>query len=304
VIFDGRSIETSTQIARDLGYLRLPDGIEMNIRQMDEVPDDEVVVVTTGSQGEPMSSLARMATGSNKMIKTRPGDTIILSSKFIPGNERAITSIINHFYEQGADVVYEKISDIHVSGHAFREELIEMMQMVNPTYFIPVHGERRHLIHHARLARQAGIPEENIILPDNGLVIEFDETGVRTKDHITTGRVLVDGKGVGDVGSSVLRERKELAEDGIVVVVIVFDEETGIVVHGPELLSRGFVFQNLKGHILEDAQCVILEILEEVRPDMPDRVSVIETQMKSALRQYFKFTIKRRPVVIPVMIEV
>jgi len=304
VIFDGRSIETSTQIARDLDYLRLPDGIEMNIRQIDEIPDDEVVVVTTGSQGEPMSSLARMATGSNKMIKTRPGDTIILSSKFIPGNERAITSIINHFYEQGADVVYEKISDIHVSGHAFREELIEMMQMVNPKYFIPVHGERRHLIHHARLARQAGIPEENIILPDNGLMIEFDKAGVRAEDHITTGRVLVDGKGVGDVGSSVLRERKELAEDGIVVVVIIFDEETGIVVHGPELLSRGFVFQNLKGHILEDAQCVILEILEEVGPDMPDRVSVIETQMKSALRQYFKFTIKRRPVVIPVMIEV
>ncbi|MFZ5564937.1 MAG: ribonuclease J [Thermodesulfobacteriota bacterium] len=304
VIFDGRSIEMSTQVARDLGYLKIPKAIEADIRQLDDIPDDEVVVITTGSQGEPMSSLARMATGNNKMIKTRPGDTIILSSKFIPGNERAITSIINRFYEQGADVVYEKISDIHVSGHAFREELVEMMQMTQPRYFIPVHGERRHLVHHARLARQAGIPGENIILPDNGLVIEFDEQGARADRYVATGRVLVDGKGVGDVGSSVLRERKELAEDGIVVVTLVFDEETGVVIYGPELISRGFVFQSLKGHILEDAQCVILEILEEVRPDTPDRLAVIETQMRSALRQYFKFTIKRRPVVIPVILEV
>ncbi len=304
VAFDGRSIELSTRIARKLGYLEMPDDIEIGLNQLNELPDDEVVVITTGSQGEPMSSLARMATGRNKMIKTKPGDTIILSSKFIPGNEKAITGIINRFYEQGADVVYEKISDIHVSGHAFKDELRQMIRIVKPTYFIPIHGERRHLVLHSRLAREEGIAPENTIIPDNGLVIELDGKKGRTGHYVDTGRVLVDGKGVGDVGGSVLRERKALSEDGLVIVVMVFDEETGIVIYGPELMSRGFVFQSLKGHILEDAQCVILEIVEEIAPDLPDRVSVIESQVKTALRQYFKFTIKRYPVVIPVIIEV
>ncbi|MDY6905566.1 MAG: ribonuclease J [Thermodesulfobacteriota bacterium] len=304
IAFDGKSIELSTQIAKDLNYLRIPDGIEIDIRDTDHFPDDEVIVVTTGSQGEPMSSLARMATGRNKMIKTRKGDTIILSSKFIPGNEKAIANIINHFYEQEADVVYEKISDIHVSGHAFQEELKQMINLVKPEYFIPIHGERRHLVLHTRLAQSVGISRANTLLPDNGQIIEFSPHGARTGGHVETGRVMVDGKGVGDVGSSVLRERKELAEDGLVIVSMVFDEETGIVIHGPELTSKGFVFFNVTGHLLEDAQCVILEIVEEINPDVPDRVAIIESRLKSALRQYFKFTIRRRPVVIPVIIEV
>lgn len=304
IAFDGKSIEMSTQIAKGLNYLRMPEKIEINIRNTEDFPDDEVIVVTTGSQGEPMSSLARMATGRNKMIKTKKGDTIILSSKFIPGNEKAIANIINLFYEQEADVVYEKISDIHVSGHAFREELKQMIKLVKPDYFIPIHGERRHLVLHTRLAHSIGIPESKTILPDNGQIIEFSPHGPRMGGHVETGRVMVDGKGVGDVGSSVLRERKELAEDGLVIVTMVFDEETGIVIYGPELTSKGFVFFNVTGHLLEDAQCVILEIVEEVTPDIPDRVAVIESRMKTALRQYFKFTIKRRPVVIPVIIEV
>ncbi|MDY6825415.1 MAG: ribonuclease J [Thermodesulfobacteriota bacterium] len=304
IAFDGKSIEMSTQIAKGLNYLRMPEKIEINIRNTEDFPDDEVIVVTTGSQGEPMSSLARMATGRNKLIKTKKGDTIILSSKFIPGNEKAIANIINLFYEQEADVVYEKISDIHVSGHAFREELKQMIKLVKPDYFIPIHGERRHLVLHTRLAHSIGIPESKTILPDNGQIIEFSPHGPRMGGHVETGRVMVDGKGVGDVGSSVLRERKELAEDGLVIVTMVFDEETGIVIYGPELTSKGFVFFNVTGHLLEDAQCVILEIVEEVTPDIPDRVAVIESRMKTALRQYFKFTIKRRPVVIPVIIEV
>lgn len=304
IAFDGKSIELSTLIAKDLNYLRMPDGIEINVRDTEHYPDDEVIVVTTGSQGEPMSSLARMATGRNKMIKTKKGDTIILSSKFIPGNEKAIANIINHFYEQEADVVYEKISDIHVSGHAFREELKQMINLVKPDYFIPIHGELRHLVLHTRLAQSIGIPEAHTLLPDNGQIIEFGPSGVRIGGHVETGRVMVDGKGVGDVGSSVLRERKELAEDGLVIVTMVFDEETGIVIYGPELTSKGFVFFNVTGHLLEDAQCVILEIVEEVTPDVPDRVAVIEARLKTALRQYFKFTIKRRPVVMPVIIEV
>jgi len=304
IAFDGRSIELSTQTARDLGYLNIPDHLAISIRDVDYFPDKEIIVITTGSQGEPMSSLARMATGSNKMIKTKTDDTIILSSKFIPGNEKAIANIINRFCEDGANVIYEKISGIHVSGHAFADELREMIRVVRPEYFIPIHGERRHLIHHLRLAEGVGIPPQKGILPDNGKVLEFTEHGVHSGGYIETRRVLVDGKGVGDVGKSVLRERRELSEHGLVIVVMVFDEETGVIIHGPEMISRGFVFLNISGHVLQDAECVILEIVEEVENTVPDRVAIIKSQITSALRQYFKFTIKRRPVVIPVIIEI
>ncbi len=303
IAFDGRSIEVSTQTARNLGYLSIPEHLEISVKDVDYFPDEEIIVVTTGSQGEPMSSLARMATGNNKMIKTKPDDTIILSSKFIPGNEKAIASVINNFCEDGARVIYEKISDIHVSGHAFADELKEMIDIVNPLYFIPIHGERRHLVHHIRLAEEMGIPKDRTLLPDNGKIIEFDEYGGRLGGRIETSRVLVDGKGVGDVGQRVLRERRELSEHGLVVVVMIFDEETGIILHGPEIISKGFVFPGVTGHLLQDAECVILEIVEEIDNSVPDRVAIIEAKMKIALRQYFKFTIKRRPVVIPIIVE-
>jgi len=304
IAFDGRSIEASTQTAKDLGYLRLPEHLEISVKDVDYFPDREVIVITTGSQGEPMSSLARMATGSNKMIRTKPDDTIILSSKFIPGNEKAIANVINHFCEDGARVIYEKISDIHVSGHAFADELKEMIGLVKPRFFIPIHGERRHLIHHIRLAEEMGIPRANTILPDNGQIIEFDETGGRIGGRIETSRILVDGKGIGDVGQRVLRERRELSEHGLVIVVMIFDEETGIILHGPEIISKGFVFPGVTGHLLQDAECVILEIVEEIDASVPDRVEIITAKMKIALRQYFKFTIKRRPVVIPIIVEI
>lgn len=304
IAFDGRSIETSTMKAKLLGYLKIPPEIEISIKELRGFPDDEIIVITTGSQGEPMSSLARMSNGSNKMLKTKVGDTVILSSKFIPGNEKAIANIINNFYDDGAEVVYEKISDIHVSGHAFRDELKEMINLVKPQYFIPLHGERRHLVHHIRLAQETGIPKENCILPDNGRIIEFEKNGGRLGGRVETGRVLVDGKGVGDVGRSVLRERRELSEHGLVIVEMVFDEETGVIIYGPELTSRGFVFFNVTGHLLEDAKCVILEIVDEVDVIVPNRVAVIKAQIKTALRQYFKFTIRRRPVIIPIIMEI
>ena len=303
IAFDGRSIEVSTQTARNLGYLSIPEHLEISIKDVDYFPDNEIIVITTGSQGEPMSSLARMATGNNKMIKTKSEDTIILSSKFIPGNEKAIASVINNFCEDGARVIYEKISDIHVSGHAFGDELKEMIDMVNPLYFVPIHGERRHLVHHIRLAEEMGIPKDRTLLPDNGRIIEFDEYGGRIGGRIETSRVLVDGKGIGDVGQRVLRERRELSEHGLVIVVMIFDEETGIILHGPEIISKGFVFPGVTGHLLQDAECVILEIVEEIDNSVPDRVDIIEAKMKIALRQYFKFTIKRRPVVIPIIVE-
>jgi len=179
-----------------------------------------------------------------------------------------------------------------------------MIALVKPRYFIPIHGERRHLVHHIRLAEETGIPRERLLLPDNGRVLEFDEHGGRVGDRIETSRVLVDGKGIGDVGQRVLRERRELSEHGLVIVVMIFDEETGIILHGPEILSKGFVFHGVTDHLLQDAECVILEIVEEIDSSVPDRVAVIKAKMKIALRQYFKFTINRRPVVFPVIIEI
>jgi ribonuclease J len=251
-----------------------------------------------------MSALARMASGIHKQIKIKTGDTVILSSKFIPGNEKAIGKIINSLYRKGADVIYEKISDIHVSGHAFREELKLMINLTKPEYFIPVHGEFRHLILHARLARDVGIAENKILLAENGQVIEFNKAGGRLNGSVPTGRVLIDGKGVGDVGRSVLRERRVLSEEGLVVVTMAFDEETGIITYGPEIVSRGFVFETETGHLLEDAQCVILEVVDEIAPEVPKRVDKIRSKIQTALRQYFFFTIGRRPVILPFIMEV
>ena len=299
IVFNGRSIEVAINIARNLGYIQIPDGVEIDTDDIGRYPDDELIIITTGSQGEPMSALARMAAGNHKQIKTKKEDTIILSSKFIPGNEKAIGHIINKLYKRGANVIYEKISEIHVSGHAFQEELKLMINLTRPKYFMPIHGEYRHLFLHSRLAQQMGIPPERVLLAENGQIIEFDAAGGRLKDSVMTGRVLIDGKGVGDVGRSVLKERRLLSEEGLVVVNLAFDEETGTVVYGPEIVSRGFVFETETGHLVEDAQCVILEIIEDVAPEVPDRIKVIRSRLQSALRQYFYFTIGRRPVILP-----
>jgi ribonuclease J len=304
LVFNGRSIIVSVSIARKLGYLDIPEGMEIDIDEVSAYPDDEIIMVTTGSQGEPMSALARMAAGTHKQIKIHKDDTVILSSKFIPGNEKAIANIINNLYRRGADVVYEKISNIHVSGHAFREELKMMINLVKPAFFMPVHGEYRHLVLHTRLAREMGIPDDHLILAQNGQVIELNATGFQMRDSVCAGRVLIDGKGIGDVGRSVLKERRLLSEEGLVVVNMAFDEETGIVVYGPDIVSRGFVFETETGYLLQDAQCVVLEIVEDVTPDVPNRVDRIRSRIQTALRQYFFYTIGRRPVILPFLVEV
>ena len=299
IVFNGRSIEVAVSLARDLGYIHIPEGMDIDINEVNQHPDDDIIIITTGSQGEPMSALARMAAGNHKHLKVKKEDTVILSSKFIPGNERAIGNIINRLYKKGADVIYEKISEIHVSGHAFQEELKLMINLTRPKFVIPIHGEYRHLELHSRLAQQMGIPPERVLLAENGHIIEFDNDGGKVKDTVPTGRVLIDGKGVGDVGRSVLKERRLLSEEGLVVVNLAFDEETGIVVYGPEIDSRGFVFETETGHLVQDAQCVILEIVEDVGPEIPDRIKIIRSRVQSALRQYFYFTIGRRPVILP-----
>jgi ribonuclease J len=292
------------RIARELGYLTVPEAVELPIEDLDHLADRNVLIVTTGSQGEPMAALARMAHGMHKQIQIRPGDTVILSSKFIPGNERAIGRIINQLYRRGAEVIYEKISAIHVSGHAFREELKLMINLTQPRHFVPIHGEYRHLLLHARLAREAGVAPERVLLAENGQSIVFDENGGRLGETVPTGRLLVDGKGVGDVGRSVLKERRLLSEDGLVVVNMAIDQETGIIVFGPDIVSKGFVFETATGHILDDAVCVVLEVVEEIDPLLPERTEILRTRVQSALRKYFEFTIRRRPVILPFIMEV
>jgi len=304
VVFNGRSVEVSTNIAKDLGYLDIPANMEITIDELGKYSDDELVMIMTGSQGEPMSALARMAAGNHKQIAIKQDDTVILSSKFIPGNEKAIASIINNLYRRGADVIYEKISAIHVSGHAFQEELKLMLNLTQPMHFIPIHGEYRHLTLHGRLAQQVGIPKENIHIAQNGQVIEIEDQKIAVHENVITGRVMIDGKGIGDVGRSVLRERRVLSEDGLVVVNMAFDEETGVIVYGPDVVSRGFVFETETGHLIRDAQCVVLEVVEEIDPMAPNRVNKIRSKVQKALRQYFSFTIRRRPVILPFIIEV
>ncbi len=306
ILFNGRSILISVDIAKKLSYLNIPHGMEISLSEINDFPDKDILIITTGSQGEPMSALARMSSGHHKQVKIKQGDTVILSSKFIPGNEKAITKVINKLYKLGAEVIYEKISDIHVSGHAFQEELKLMINLTRPKFFMPIHGEYRHLILHSRLAKSVGIPEENVIVAENGQIICIDENSFEIKEKITSGRVLVDGKGIGDVGRSVLKERRTLSEDGLVVVTIIFDEETGIVVYGPEITSKGFVFCNETGHLLEDAQCVVLEIVEECAYDgnISELVKNVKARLKTALKQYFYFTIKRKPLILLSIMEI
>ena len=305
LVFNGKSIELSVSIAKDLGLLHIPEDREIDIDQIDAFAPDELVILTTGSQGEPMSALTRMSAGMHKQIKIEPGDTVVLSSKFIPGNEKAIAKIINNLFRKGAEVIYETISDIHVSGHAFREELKMMINMTMPDYFIPIHGEYRHLYHHAQLAAECGIPKENVLLAENGQILCFDEQGGRMADEVATTRVLVDGKGIGDVGRSVLKERRLLSEKGLVVVILVLDETTGFVIHGPEIVSKGFVFESETGHILEDAKCIALEVVDDMMVQQPpDSAAFLRTRLPGALREYFNFTMKRKPVVVPVITAV
>ena len=304
VIVNGRSMEQIVAVAIELGHIECPPHTILDIKQLSKCREDGVVIITTGSQGEPMSALVRMASGMHKHIKVKKGDKVILSSKNIPGNEKAIASMINRLYRRGADVVYSKIAQIHTSGHAHQEELKLMLSLTKPEYFIPIHGEYRHLVVHARLAEKLGMPRENVIVAEDGRVVAFDKDGGRIEGRVRTGRILVDGKGIGDVGRSVLKERRELSEGGLVVVTMIIDEETGVVLYGPELTSKGFIFDSATGHLVVDAQCVILEIVEEIEAGLESRVELIRKKMQKALKQYFAFTINRRPLIVPIIIEV
>lgn len=304
IVFNGKSMITNVGIAKEQGFIHIPEDSEISERQINQFPDQEILIITTGSQGEPMSALTRMAQGKHKGIEIKSGDTIILSSRFIPGNEKAITSVINRLYRLGADVVYEKVSDIHTSGHARREELKLMLSLVKPRYFVPIHGEYRHLVKHAQIASEMGMADDRILIAEDGDVICFENLQMQLEKPVPFGRILVDGKGVGDIGETVLRDRRKLGGHGMVVILLIVDENTGETIYGPEIISRGFVFDNQGQFILEDAECIVLEVLDELERPSPIDCAKVEPEIRRRLKRFFYKVIERNPLIIPVIIAV
>jgi ribonuclease J len=303
ILLNGRSMVANVRIARELGYLHIPDDLMMDLKELPYMPREQVCMITTGSQGEPRSSLIRIAMDDHKQIKLERGDTVILSSRVIPGNERTISELINHLYRRGAEVFHEKTSEVHVSGHACQEELKLMLNLVQPRFFIPIHGEYRQLMVHSKLARKTGIPEERCLLATNGDVVSFYSGTAAIVEKVESGRVFVDGKGVGDVGNVVLRDRKHLSEDGMVVIIIGMNKTTGNIIYGPDIVSRGFVFEDESQEYLETARCIVVEALDELSEEMRCDCEEVNTVVRQVLRRFFKKTIERRPVILPVIME-
>jgi ribonuclease J len=304
VILCGKSIVANSQIALDLGYLSLPSDTWLRIEEIKHLRDEEVVIITTGSQGEPMSVLSRIATGEHKMIVITHGDTVILSAKIIPGNERSIGRIINHLCKRGANVIYEKVSEIHVSGHASKEELKLMLNLVRPKYFMPVHGEFRHLTYHASLAEKTGIPREHIFLMENGEVLEITGEGASKRGKVNAGRVFIDGKGMGDVEDMVLRDRRRLAHDGIVLVLLSIEKLTGNILSGPDIISRGFVFEDASSEVMQDVKDLLTSTLERLGSEVIADSSLLQAKIRSTLKKYLRNWMGRRPMIMPVIIEI
>jgi ribonuclease J len=309
VILNGKSMIANAQIALDLGYLTMPPDTWLKIDALKNLPDDQVVMITTGSQGEPMSALSRMAANEHKYFQIKKGDTIVLSSKMIPGNERGITRIINHLFKHGAEVFYEKVSEIHVSGHASKEELKLMLSIIKPKYFIPVHGEYRHLVYHSHLARNVNIPEENIFIIEDGEVMEFTADSARRAGRVNVGRIYIDGKTAGStadagVDTVVLRDRMKLAHDGVVIVILGIETATGRVVSGPDIVSRGFVFEDASQDLLAEVRDVVLDTLTLMVPEAKGDWSLVSARVRSALKKFINKRMERRPMILPIIMEI
>jgi len=304
VIMCGKGIVSNAQIALDLGYLRIPKNTWVKLDDLKHMADHEVVIIVTGSQGEPMSVMSRIAHNEHPNIKIKQGDMVILSARTIPGNERSIGRIINHLMRRGADVKYEKVSDIHVSGHASKEELKLMMNIVKPKYFMPVHGEYRFLKYHANLAKKSGIPEENIFILENGEVLEISEDGISRNGKIQSGRIFIDGKGIGGVEDIVLRDRRRLAHDGVVIILIGIEKLTKKIVSGPEIISRGFIFEDASQDIINEVRGLMTKTLFDIEDNLISDISVVQSKLRSALKKYLRDTMDRKPMILPIIMEV
>lgn len=304
VAINGRSMIKNTQMAMELGYLKVPEGVLIDIDKTDKLPPENVTIITTGSQGETLSALSRMAAGSHRNVHVGSGDFIIISATPIPGNEKMVTKVINGLLKLGADVIYENMYDVHASGHACQEEQKLIINLTKPKYFLPVHGEYKHLKRHAQTAQAVGIPGANIVIPDTGEVISVSKDGINTAETVQAGAVMVDGLGVGDVGSVVLRDRRLLSEDGIVVLAASVEAKSGRLVSGPEISSRGFVYVRDSEQLLEETRLSVERLLLNYSREQHQDINSLKTHLREAASSLLYKRTKRSPMILPIVLEV
>jgi len=304
VAVSGRSMESVVTAAHELGYLKVPKGVLIDLSDINKYPDNQVVIVTTGSQGEPMAALSRIAMLDHKKIEIKRGDLVIISASPIPGNEKLVAKVIDELFKHGAEVIYKSIADIHVSGHACQEELKIMLSIVKPKYFIPVHGEYRHLMQHAQIAHKIGIPEDHTFIMKIGQVLELSNSEAKITGTVPAGRVFIDGAGVGDVGNIVIRDRKLLSEEGLFVVVVGIDSATNEIISGPDIISRGFVYVRESEDLMEQARLKARDAILNCTSKNTSDWNSIKAAIKSSLSQYLFVETKRSPMILPVIMEV
>ncbi|MGL5752996.1 MAG: ribonuclease J [Paraclostridium sp.] len=304
VAVSGRSMINVMGVAKELGYIDILDDVLIDLNDIHKYEDNELVIITTGSQGEPMSALARMAISEHKKIEIREGDVVIISAHPIPGNEKAVSRIINCLNEKGAEVIHDKKTDIHVSGHAQQDELKLMHRLINPKFFLPAHGEYTMLRKHAEVAEDLGMPSQNIFVMKTGEVLELDKNSAKVSGHIPTGNILVDGLGVGDVGNIVLRDRKHLSEDGLMIVVVTISKEDGKALAGPDIISRGFVYVRESEDLMDGAKKVIKDVLVSCEENNIKEWAYLKNNIKDNLREYLYQKTKRNPMILPIIMEV
>lgn len=304
VALSGRSLENVVEIGSKLGYLNVKDGELVGIDMINKYPDDKMVIITTGSQGEPMSALSRMAFSGHKKVSVGPNDCIIISANPIPGNEKTVGNVINELMKLGADVIYEKSYGVHVSGHACQEELKLMMGIIKPKFFIPVHGEQKHIRKHAQLAVSMGIPKSNIFIADNGVCLNVSENGIKPLENIPAGQVFVDGSGVGDVGNVVLRDRKRLAEDGLIIVVATMDSYSGEILAGPDIMTRGFVYVRESEELIDEARDIAKYAIENCIYNNIRDWNTIKSKVRDEVSHLMYEKTKRSPMILSIIMEV
>lgn len=304
VAVSGRSMENIIEISILLGYMKVPEGVLINIDNIKKYKPNEIVIITTGSQGEPMSALTRMAFSDHRKVEVTKDDLIVISASPIPGNEKAVSNVINELFKIGAEVIYKSLMDVHVSGHACQEELKLIMSIVKPKYFIPVHGEHRHLVLHNRLAEEVGIPQEHSFVLSNGSVLELDNEGAKVTGNVQAGRVLVDGLGVGDVGNIVLRDRKHLAQDGLIIIVTTIDREKHEIVSKPDVISRGFVYVREAEQLIDEIKIVAADAVDESLAKRNIDWAMMKNNIKTSVAKYIFDKTKRNPMILPIIEEV
>ncbi|MGL5650993.1 MAG: ribonuclease J [Paraclostridium sp.] len=304
VVFSGRSMENVSAVAIELGYLNIPDGYKISIDEMEDYNNDEITIITTGSQGEAMAGLARIAFDTHKKIKIKNNDLFIISASPIPGNDKLISKVINQLYRKGAEVIYKDLEAVHVSGHAYQEELKLIHTLVHPKFFMPVHGEYRHLVHHKNLAIKLGMKKENIFILDNGEVLELNKKNAKKNGKVRVGTVYVDGIGVGDVGNIVLRDRKYLAENGMMTIVIGIDKESKSIVAGPDIITRGFIYAREATDLIDDVKTIVLNEVEKCLENDVLEWSVMKSRVKKAVDRHLYIKLKRGTSIFPIIVEV